>query len=668
MCIFLLKKRNFFSKCFGKETELLQNEYEIYLFPFCTDNSELSDDRIINRDVYQKMSQFGTMENVHLIETKPEMNELLTVFRSFHATVCSRFHAHIFSFIAKTPMLSIYTTRKVGSLIDSIGIEEYSIKMDTNSKDFPIDLDNIQLIDKWNLLETNYTTYKEKLTAVCEYNIQKMNDFEVLFSNLLFYRFECVRNSKSLNKSKSIISRIIYKYNLPIDLEDVNVSTPGVLNDLFNKHYNLPKKELVDIISYTLTQKQESIYSWGLNKQIYSDSYSLTDSAEWIIKDHTNLTITDETEKLYMNRVPQSIRRFNTQIINSNLLKGYHRSGWNYVLQNIDQLHNPDGVLFDCYLDKTFGWESKFLSEIGIVPYTKSWVGVFHHTTNTEYSDNNLVSVFKNPHFFTSLQYCKGIIVFSMYIKKWITSQLGDEFNMIPVMFLYHPSEIIDEHFCFDIHRYKHNKHKKVIQIGGWLRNSYAIYALPKPTKHNKCVLKWHGMNNYFINDSDIESIESQLAYVGRSEEYCCGLHVPSCPPTNPKTINKYIVGLLDVIKTNHESVECLSMTPNDKYDCLLMENVIFINLVDAAAVNTIIECIIRSTPICVNKLPSVVEYLGEEYPMYYDTLEEASKMISDYQIVKRAHYYLKNLDKSKFTIKYFMHQLTASDLYKNLA
>ena len=57
------------------------------------------------------------------------------------------------------------------------------------------------------------------------------------------------------------------------------------------------------------------------------------------------------------------------------------------------------------------------------------------------------------------------------------------------------------------------------------------------------------------------------------------------------------------------------------EYDQLLEKNIVFIELIDASANNTILECIVRNTPIIVNKIEPVVEYLGDDYPLYFENL-----------------------------------------------
>lgn len=109
-------------------------------------------------------------------------------------------------------------------------------------------------------------------------------------------------------------------------------------------------------------------------------------------------------------------------------------------------------------------------------------------------------------------------------------------------------------------------------------------------------------------------------------------------------------------------SVKVLERVSQEEYDNLLNKNIVFLNLVDASAVNTIIECIVRNTPIVVNKIAAVVELLGENYPLYYyegDINKQVSNLIIDTRNLKAAHKYLLAMDKTKFTAKYFVSDLT---------
>jgi beta-1,4-mannosyl-glycoprotein beta-1,4-N-acetylglucosaminyltransferase len=97
------------------------------------------------------------------------------------------------------------------------------------------------------------------------------------------------------------------------------------------------------------------------------------------------------------------------------------------------------------------------------------------------------------------------------------------------------------------------------------------------------------------------------------------------------------------------------------EYDELLSKNIVFIHLFDAAANNTVLECIIRNTPIIVNRIEAVVEYLGEDYPLYFNELSEVPDLLNK---VEQAHIYLKNMDKTSISMDYFCTRLLGSINY----
>jgi hypothetical protein len=109
------------------------------------------------------------------------------------------------------------------------------------------------------------------------------------------------------------------------------------------------------------------------------------------------------------------------------------------------------------------------------------------------------------------------------------------------------------------------------------------------------------------------------------------------------------------------ESVKMYYTETFEEYDELLSQNVCFIDLYDAAANNVVLECILRSTPLIVNKVGGVVEYLGNDYPLYFENLDEVPGLLSNCNKIVEAHYYLKNLDKSDLTIDRFKQSLFTS-------
>ncbi|AYV76630.1 MAG: putative WcaK-like polysaccharide pyruvyl transferase [Terrestrivirus sp.] len=139
------------------------------------------------------------------------------------------------------------------------------------------------------------------------------------------------------------------------------------------------------------------------------------------------------------------------------------------------------------------------------------------------------------------------------------------------------------------------------------------------------------------------------------------------------KPVNKWIFYMNKFVDSSNinaselndmvNSVEKINYLSNDDYDRLLSENIVFIDLIDASACNTVIECIARNTPILVNKLPAIVEVLGPHYPFYYESIEEANYKLSDYNYINEAHHYLKSMDKSFLRIETFIEKLLKSPI-----
>lgn len=120
-------------------------------------------------------------------------------------------------------------------------------------------------------------------------------------------------------------------------------------------------------------------------------------------------------------------------------------------------------------------------------------------------------------------------------------------------------------------------------------------------------------------------------------------------------TQNKYVAGLMSLVDSNDKSVEILTHVSNEDYDKLLSENVIYLDLVDASACNTVLECLVRSTPLVINRLPAVEEVLGVAYPGFYDSPFHAVQLLQDVTKIQEMHEYLLRQDKSQLSTDYFV-------------
>lgn len=106
-------------------------------------------------------------------------------------------------------------------------------------------------------------------------------------------------------------------------------------------------------------------------------------------------------------------------------------------------------------------------------------------------------------------------------------------------------------------------------------------------------------------------------------------------------------------LKSSHEKI-----LPFDEFDDMLTHTIQFIDFQDASASNGIMECMRRNTPLLVRRHPAVIEYLGEAYPLYFDSLEEANEKVNDYNLLIEAHEFIIHKNKNYLDFDFFMSSL----------
>jgi hypothetical protein len=117
-----------------------------------------------------------------------------------------------------------------------------------------------------------------------------------------------------------------------------------------------------------------------------------------------------------------------------------------------------------------------------------------------------------------------------------------------------------------------------------------------------------------------------------------------------------------------NDTVDFMEYLPNKEYDDFLSENIVFLKLFDSSANNSIVECMARSTPVLVNRLPAIEEYLGKEYPLFYNNLQEAEGLLADEENIKKAKHYLDQpFLKERINSSNFLNAVKNSSILKSL-
>lgn len=295
-----------------------------------------------------------------------------------------------------------------------------------------------------------------------------------------------------------------------------------------------------------------------------------------------------------------------------------------------------------------------------------------------------------------------------------------NELDQLQVWTLHHPTELVLPTSQFSMETFLANPQKGVYQVGSWYRESYSIYNLPLDEFTNTLGLKKYHLqaahsDRYFRPRHFFQVIENSLAaeeqrVLRKEEQVLCrddgqiglfeslsnnqedpqegqeemmisrdpyygenaGGEMIMCRDLNDhstmvttkivttgsRLTNVYSNGALQLLKKNDESVTVVPTVTNEMFDVIMKSNIIFLHLTDASAVNTLIEAIVRCTPVLVNPLPAVVEMLGVDYPFYYTKgFNEAASKLGDLNQIKKTYEYLYNMDKSQFDIKTFMEE-----------
>ena len=284
-------------------------------------------------------------------------------------------------------------------------------------------------------------------------------------------------------------------------------------------------------------------------------------------------------------------------------------------MSNVGFFNDDSEYLFLDIIERNFIWENK--SYI----ITRPWSGFIHCTPfDLPYLKNsNINNLFLNNNFLNSLPYCKCILTLSSYITRYLKIKF-DELNInIKIYTLKHPTETknIKE---FDIKKYMTNPKKKIIQIGQQLRKLSSIYLLNMKDHEKVWLTGTENMN--------------KCNFLLKSECNYLKINVPDKK---------------DVLVHYTKSFE--------EYDNLLSENIVLLDFFDTAANNSIVECIFRNTPFFCKRLEGTIEYLGIDYPLFFNNISEIQE-INTIENITKAYEYLKNKNKEELYIDYFIKKM----------
>ena len=610
--------------CVIELARALSNTYEVFFIPFDTSASESNSDLVALNKLKDK--NFGP--NVHFILEKQSIEQMLNMFSELDIVIAGRFHSVLLSMITGIPFIAVYKTPKIDKLRQEMNSVLQPLFVEI--KDNTISIDSV--LKKLDYVIGSFTEIKESLCNVKDrYNDLAKSTIKNIKIRKRYGPPQTCDKQLIIDTTLMQLGKMLQRNVSHKDIRKLRSNIP--INNVFSLRGKNVAFHLAQEILWQISKDPFAPYLYGLAENVCTKG--LYSQLDWLIDD-------------YYSRY--HFRNINKNIDYVNLnFQEVHRSGWQYVVDNIilelNTKQRTNKLVIDTYVDKTFHWNSQFYKSKGVIPYKNDWIGFIHHTFSPYNNVYNCDLLFQDKTFQESLQHCKALIVLSEYLKTEIIEKTSTN---VPIYVVTHPTEIVVKQFSWN--NFQNNKQKQVIQIGNWLRNMFSIYAIELPTTSiisNKGVLRNRNSDNYFLPNDFYSQLENVFSVTLQNQEIC-----------RISMQNMHLKGMYEYIVYLENSVSTIDFLDDSQYDDLLSNNIIFINLVDASAVNTVIECILRSTPLLVNPHPAVKEMLGESYPLYYTSLYEASRLLDDTNALKNGHEYLYNLNKDQFKITSFLSDL----------
>lgn len=280
--------------------------------------------------------------------------------------------------------------------------------------------------------------------------------------------------------------------------------------------------------------------------------------------------------------------------------EGYHRHGWPYAVETLMSGQSASGILVEDFAESRFAYTPESW------PILESWIGIFHHPPDppefvperAKIENYTLTDTFQK-----SLPFLRGAIALSEHLAK----DLRRRWPGVPVDVVLMP---FPNEPTFSMDLFLSGK-KRLAQIGWYQRNTQAIYQVPSVKNWTKIRL---------------------LQNTRRAWDQM----VKEKSPWRERTIYS-------------QTVTERGYIPNNEYDELLRSSVVMTEAFAASACCGVGDCISTATPILCNRLPSFVEYLGEDYPGFIDSPLEIPDFLTD-DHVERMHNYLLTMDRSWMT------------------
>lgn len=703
----------------GLINHLLQKDYEVVLYRFNTSVNKIENDALINEQVKSRCLQYN---NLTVDNNAYTIWEMVNQMKTLQMAVCMRFHAHILCTVANTPFLSISGTRKVQLFVKEERLSKYAVPLVEGDDGHSLYLNLGDAITTFNKIYRRRKYLRTRLAAIADKNRKLWQNFQP--ARLLDTPFG--RRNKSLPHHLYYDMDNLYQKARNAIIKytgyDVASNKPPSQTLTFDK-----AQELAEIICFDVIGMAGSAYVYGTTINLQYRPQELYYMIDWMQKDFKHKYernrprfcieyISQHTFRGLHRAGWQYVVDYLRAITNNYgvMLDTYidRTFGWGkpallergilpytsfwvgFVHHTYDEQYSDNNNV-RVWEDDDFQRSLHYCKGIFVLShYLAEWwrdqfsnngwdipVEVLTHPTQFNFSkwrkrkfddnpDKMLINIgawYRNPFSIYTVKNklhlqnaaLRGKSMDNYFPPENFTLYRNDDLTMAIDN---HESSVADKNYTsIDLVYKSEEQHATKYDVkdgkhpleGSWERPTQeSVQLICRDRANNmwvKYLVDYLNENNHLLKDIQFE--DGSDVVLEYQEDY-----------VNDRA-RRHLKHRISRLIRRVQIIDTLS---NDNFDKLLSENIVFLHLVTCSAVNTIIECIVRGTPIVVNRIPAAVEALGPDYPLYYDKLEDIPDLLTISNI-KNAHKYLKKVSHEQFRIEHFMQDMIQSKIYQSV-
>lgn len=353
---------------------------------------------------------------------------------------------------------------------------------------------------------------------------------------------------------------------------------------------------------------------------------------------------------------------------------------WDNIISLFKVYDDEKGLLFDDFLERSFGELVDEYNEIGIIPYTVPWIGLIRNSLPYK--------ILQSERFILSLLTCESIICTSEYERKKIERYVSDLGLNLKIWNILIPIERFNDRFTPKIYY----ESPRIIQRSSKSGSNFEIFTIPVPGVFkfliidNPCIptrisVDKNDLDNLVVITNPSESgtkiwINELCNYVKENfydseefkENFKIDIIFSEAGKWTVSSENIKLKLICEKIRELLQSVIFINSLSKEQYNKAIERSVFFIPSNYDSVEISLLECMSKTTPILLKNKPVVSEYLGEKYPLFYKNINDIKVILTPFYINLTTVYLLKRRELLSLEIFFqkIRHILNSSQKYKS--